>query len=235
MTVNSVLVSLMEVKILLQETLLLKTENYSRKLTVGNNKFSQEFLSVMFSNDYEKIYKTAMKNLDYDYLLTDDSFFQFSAQNGNVGISDGKLRYAYFPNPRKYETYLEFLDDYGFNYEECGNELIEEYEQYVSEAKLKTIVTPIRYDYDFSEFSPIIHPISHIHIGAEQHFRLPLSSMITPQEFTIFVIKNLYNEHWIKVLESKKYLDIFEKSKNKSNLLGEEFFNIIDKKHLYLS
>lgn len=234
MTVNSILVSLDEVKNLLTEVDIFKSENNSRKRSVGNDKFSPEFLSVMFDDDYELIYKTAMKHLDYDFLLEDDAFFQFSVKKGNINLKDGKLRYAYYPNPREYNTYLEFLSENNLSYDECGDCFNEEYDQYISEAKLKNSITPIRYDYDFSEYDSSKHPISHLHIGMDQTVRIPIARIITPQEFTILILRNVYFENWTKVLNSESYIQILNKSKNDNNILEDEYFKSSEKRHLYL-
>lgn len=234
MTVNSVLVSLEEVKTLLAEANIFKSENSSRKRSVGNDKFSTEFLSVMFDNDYERIYKTAMKHLDYDFLLEDDAFIQFSVKKGNTNLKDGKLRYAYYPNPSEYSTYLEFLSENNLSYDECGDCFCEEYDQYISEAKLKNSITPIRYDYDFSEYDSSNHPISHLHIGMEQTVRIPIARILTPQEFTILILRNVYFENWIKILNSESYIQILNKSKKDNNVLDDEYFKSSEKRHLYL-
>ena len=188
----------------------------------------------MFADDYELIYKTAMKHLDYDFLLEDDSFFQFSAIKGKTNLEDGKLRYAYYPNPREYSTYLEFLSENNLNYDECGDCFCEEYYQYISEAKLKNAITPIRYDYDFSEYDSKKHPISHLHIGMEQTVRMPIARFITPQEFVILVIRNIYFEKWTKILDSEAYIKILKKSKKDNNLLKDEYFKPSEKRHLFL-
>lgn len=167
MTINSLLTALDEVKYLLSEANILKYENTSRARSIVNAKLSAEFLSIMYSDDYDNIYKTAMKNNDFDFVLIDDSFIQFSAIKGENELVDGKIRFAYFPNPRSYQTYHEFLEENGFSYDEVGDELAEVYEQYISEAKLKNFVTPIRYDYDYRSYDMTNHSVSHLHIGRE--------------------------------------------------------------------
>ena len=84
MTINSLLTALDEVKLLLSEANILKYENTSRARSIVNTKLSAEFLSIMYSDDYDNIYKTAMKNNDFDFVLFDDSFIQFSAIKGEI-------------------------------------------------------------------------------------------------------------------------------------------------------
>ena len=234
MTINSLLTALDEVKYLLSEANILKYENTSRARSIVNAKLSAEFLSIMHSDDYDNIYKTAMKNNDFDFVLIDDSFVQFSAIKGTNELVDGKIRFAYFPNPRSYQTYHEFLEENEFSYDEVGDELVEVYEQYISEAKLKDFVTPIRYDYDYKSYDMTNHSVSHLHIGREENIRIPLSKMLSPQAFTVLIIKYLYLEHWKKAISKDSFKNIFEKSKQKCVALDNELFSEFEKFQLYL-
>ena len=116
----------------------------------------------------------------------------------------------------------------------CGDCFNEEYDQYISEAKLKNSITPIRYDYDFSEYDSSKHPISHLHIGMDQTVRIPIARILTPQEFTILILRNIYFENWTKVLNSESYIQILNKSKKDNNILEDEYFKASEKWHLYL-
>lgn len=233
MTSNSLIVSFEELKKLLIEAELFKCENTTRRCSVKNDKFSQEFLSVMFDDDYERIYKVAMKNDDYDFILSDDSFLQFSIQYCNSELDKIKIRYAYYPSPREYLSYEEFLKENGISFEECGYGFFEEYEQYISESRLKKSVTPIRYDYDVDEYTSVTHPISHLHIGMVQNFRIPSLRILEPQAFVIFVVRNMYYNNWIKLLSSEKYSEILDKSKKDKHLLRENF-DEDEKKYLFI-
>lgn len=234
MTLNSLLVALNEVKAILKDAELLKYENTTRPKEILDSKFSSEFLSIMYSEDYDCIFKTAMKNNDFDFVLCDDSFLQFSAKKGENGLSDGKIRYAYFPNPRSYHTYIQFLSENELLYEEAGESFFEEYEQYISEAKLKEFVTPIRYDYDYLAYDELNHPISHLHIGREENIRIPISKVLNPQSFTLLVIKNMYYEYWKKAIVNTQFRNVCETAKNSCFELSDALFTIVEKKQLYL-
>ena len=235
MTINSLLTALDEVKYLLSEANILKYENTSRARSIVNAKLSAEFLSIMHSDDYDNIYKTAMKNNDFDFVLFDDSFIQFSAIKGENELLDGKIRYAYFPNPRSYQTYIGFLEENDMSYEDAGDAFIEEYEQHISEAKLKDFVTPIRYDYDHGSYDMINHPVSHLHIGREENIRIPLSKVLSPQAFIVLIIKNIYFEYWKKAILKDDFKLVFERSKQKCTTIEDELFAEFEKLQLYLS
>lgn len=234
MTTMSLLVALNEVKSLLKEANLLKYENTTRPREILDSKFSPEFLSVIYSEDYDCVFKTAMKNSDFDFVLCDDSFLQFSAQKGENGLIEGKIRYAYFPNPRTYHTYVEFLKENEMSYEDVGEVFASEYEQYISEAKLKKFITPIRYDYDYSAYEELNHSVSHLHIGREENIRIPISKMLNPQTFTLFVIKNMYYEYWKQAITNEKFRDIYISAKSKCMVLSEELFTTLENQQMYL-
>ena len=120
-------------------------------------------------------------------------------------------------------------------YEDAGDAFIEEYEQYISEAKLKDFVTPIRYDYDYSSYDMINHSISHLHIGREEDIRIPLSKVLSPQAFTVLIIKNLYLEYWKKAISKDSFKNVFEKSKQNCTAIEEELFAEFEKYQLYLT
>ncbi len=234
MTINSLSIALGEVKVLLKEADILQHENTCRPRSILNSKFSSEFLRVMHSDDYEQIYKVAMSNRDYDFTLKDDSFLQFSAIAPDNNLTKGKIRFAYFPNPRQYQTYDEFVLEYGFDVDEVGEELIEDYSQFISEAKLKDHITPIRYDYDYDGYDILNHPISHLHIGKEENVRIPIAKIITPQAFTLFVIKNMYLCEWKKAILSDVFKSIFINSKNTFSNVEDNCFQDIEQKNLFL-
>ena len=235
MTINSILVSLEEVKTLLVKSQILDFENTSRPRNISNTKLSADFLSVMFSDDYDVIYKTAMKNRDFDFVLFDGSFLQFSVTNCTSGLDNGIIRYAYFPNPRNHQTYCEFLMDNDTTYEEAGDIFAEEYEQYVSEAKLKNIVTPIRYDYDYGAYQKDPHhPVSHLHIGLEENVRIPISKILTPQAFLLIVIRNMYYDHWKRAQSDDTFPLIVERAKQQCPDLGQDRFTDFEKKQPYI-
>ncbi|KJS12609.1 MAG: hypothetical protein VR67_07570 [Peptococcaceae bacterium BRH_c8a] len=222
----SLINSMKKTKIILKECGIFKQENLTRHITLNINKFSVDFFQKCQDSEYELIYKTALKNTDFDYLLKDDSIFQFSCSLRNGKINEGSIRYAYFQNPREYLTYEEFLKEIGFTYEECGDELLLEYEQDVAEAKLNNGVIPIRYDYNFSMYQPVHHPISHLHIGHNNQIRVALNKILTPQKFVIFVLRNVYPNIWKEVYPSnEKIMTICMESKKCCPSLDKSIFS----------
>ncbi|MEK5024523.1 DUF2290 domain-containing protein [Paenibacillus sp. FSL M7-1046] len=230
----SILKSINDAKNLLSESDLLKDVNKSRKFTLDFGKYSREFMEVFQSDNYDEIYKKAMKNMDFDFLLIDDSFFQFSCTSEEDTIDEGNLRYAYFENPRKYDTYEEFLAKCGFSYEECGEEFYFEYEQEIAEAKLKDSVTPIRYDYDYGLYTPIEHSISHFHFGHNNNIRVATSKILTPTKFVSFVMRNMYTKKWMQAFTNEKFKTTCLTARQACHPIDERFFTEDEKLLLHI-
>lgn len=223
-----------EVKKMLKSIDCLKKENTTRGRSLAYSKFSEEFIKASQSEEYEKVYKSAMRNSDYDFILKDDSFFQFSCDVISGSDDTNYIRYAYYPNPRYYCTYDEFLEANDFSSEEYDNYLEICYEQEIAEARLKSAVTPIRYEYDLYRYIPSIHPISHLHIGHEENMRLALSKIMVPQKFVSFVIRAFYYDDWKKAMKDNEiYMNICCRAKNKCPSVINEFFKD-EKVFLYL-
>jgi len=198
MNVAFLLDNLNEAKSLLKNINLLKIENSTRARTLKPNKFSSKFWAVCTDKkyNYHEIYQIAMENSDYDFILTDDSFFQFSCDSYDHNTGKGRIRYAFYQNPRKYPTYDEFLIDNGFLIDECGDMFYEDYEQFICEAELRRKITTIRYDYNFCDYRPPYHPVSHLHIGYNNDVRIALGRVLSPVKFISFVVRNVFKSNW---------------------------------------
>lgn len=235
MNIAAIMDSMSDVRKVLVESKLYKSRNKSRKFTLSSSKFSSEFLQVSQKKDYELIYKTALSKMDYDVLLEDDSIFQFSCSATTVGNLDtSTIRYAFFENPRSYTTYVDFLHRYEMSYEDYGDGFVDYYEQEIAEARLKDSVTPIRYDYDHELYVPVHHPISHLHIGHNNDVRIPISKILTPVVFVLFVIKNVYRERWKVAYDTEVFRSQLRSAKGRCANVNEEYFVEQEQFSLYL-
>ena len=233
MNKNSILAYFKDVKNILSSVELLKTENTTRCRTISFGKFSEEFIQMSQDDNYTMLFDIILKNADYDFILKDDAVFQFSCSE-NTSLENGKIRYAYYPNPYDCRSYEMFLIENGESVEDCGDFYKEEYIQYRSECKIKNNITPIRYDYDFSLYRPMSHPISHIHIGFEQNIRIPVSKMLTPIKFVSFVLKNIYFDKWYSGYADENVCKFFSSAKNQCEKIDDTLFSDIEKQLLYL-
>lgn len=161
--------------------------------------YSPAFFANMHSDDYRIIYDTISDNADWEIMLNDESFFQFTFRKGEYSM-------AFYPRPSVYTTYddwiawflLEELEIKPEDFEKEKEELILEsdtksdYEQFLNEAEaLKTIV-PVRFDYDVANYMKIYHPLCHFHFGVNNSIRIATDKFMTPLMFFHFVLKNYY-------------------------------------------
>lgn len=226
--------SLNDAKAILKEAELFKDYNKTREQTLSIRKFSEDFFRISQSNDYEKIYKVAMENMDFDFVLVDDSIFQFSCIQNERSLKKGTIRYAYYENPRSYMTYEEFLSTNEIEDEEGSESFLDYYEQEKAEARLKNSVTPFRYDYDYIHYEAIHHPVSHMHIGHNNNVRIPLNKVITPAIFVIFVLRNVYLKEWKQAFDKERFRELCLSAKKSCQDLDLDFFNEDEKKLLHI-
>lgn len=223
-TLNKITIGFSEGVSLLEECDLLKSINSSRKMNFDKSKFSKEFISISQGESYKEIYDTAMNKGDYDILLVDNSFFQFSYEESNNKLN--QIRYAYYNVPYEVETYKEFLNGEGFSYNDVEDEFIEIYEQYIAEAELKNQVIPIRYDYDLKGYKPIIHTSSHMHIGHNNDLRIPCNKIFLPQVFITFIIRHVYFNEFEKRMNDDifkvNYFNKISQNKKHKSVLNED-------------
>src|SRR5690606_25054066 len=113
---------------------------------------SDEFKKASLSNTYYEAYKIGLQNYDFDFLLKDESYFQFQYFKNEEVL---EIRYAYFQNPFEYMTYEEYLEseidfeEIDESIESVGNLFEEEHNQFLNEQQLSSNYSTIRYDSDF--------------------------------------------------------------------------------------
>jgi len=211
---------------------------------INKDGVSSEFKSASQQSNYLTVYQTAVRNLDFDFTLKDNSIFQFSYKEKK---DIPEVRYAFFQNPKIFISYYEFLDiQRNLNLldetnDEIGELYFEEYEQFLDEQQLNMSSITIRYDVDPKNYNPLIHSTSHIHIGHLNDIRIPCDKILSPLKFTIFVTKHIYYFIWKNFIESNNSNSAFLKTaKNGCPLLIDNYwkeheFGIHENKELYLS
>jgi hypothetical protein len=181
--------------------------------------YSSEFKKASQKNKHIEIYNSIRENLDYEIVLIDDSFFQFSNDKNY-------LRFSYVQNPNYSYTKFDYLKIIFLDSELDGltedemNALINEneFEQYINEQEINSNLVYIRYDFDENGYNPLLHSFSHIHIGLSENLRIPLSIVLTPLEFVLFSIKQCYYAEWKLYHESFTFEDFAMKRKNSKKL-----------------
>jgi len=192
-------------------------------------KFSEEFRKVAQKQNYNVAYITGMESDDYDYLLKDGSFFQFSYDTYE---NDLTIRLAFYPSINDI-SYDDFLAEYiGSGIEECGAIFLDEYQQFVAEQESKN-VSPIRYDYNSKIYKEIIHSASHLHFGNEEDIRVPLDKILLPSAFIKIVLQYFYYDLWKNRIVEQDYSSIFIQN-NESHSIDQKYFSNNEKNIPYI-
>jgi len=207
--------------------------------SINEKGVSPQFKLASIKEDYVKAYLEGLKYYDYDFLLNDQSFFQFEFSKTKDFID---IRYAFFQNPINYVTYLEYLEEQiktheiAESIEEIGELLEDEYNQYLNEQELKSNYTTIRYDSDQNNYRPLIHSVSHLHIGHMNNVRIPIDKIISPLQFVLFTIKHVYYQEWKeKVEDDLEFIkERLTTSKNGELILTQDKWNELESIELFL-
>lgn len=229
--------SFKEVEILLKSLEILQQKGVKN---INKDGVSIEFKKASQEDSYKKIHSTALEKFDYDFLLEDQSFFQFQYENAINKKTLPNIRYAYFQNPQGFKTYLDFLHEQNLSndeIEEIGDSWRNEYEQFLTEMELNVSATTIRFDVesDFSRYKPLIHSNAHLHIGHKTDIRIPFDKIITPLQFVFFVLKHTDYNKWKENIEKNSlFVSMLIKEKKKATVLSSTFFANGEKDDIYL-
>lgn len=152
---------------------------------------------------YQQIFRIASWRKHYNFILNDFSFFQFS-------IAGNNLRYAFYPNPFV-GGLAESIDDL-HNYVLQGVMTEDEFSQAVDDANIAISNPPIRYDHAPDQYRGLRHPTSHFHIGHATESRWPIARVISPQAFTLLILKQYYSTSWaLKDNEDEPHLNSLDR------------------------
>lgn len=195
-------------KILKESGLLLDVHAWGSQ-NWSSSKFSRNFLGISQDDNYKIVFETARNNLDYDFLLQDQSFLQFSYET-DKDEQVTSIRYAYYEVPLNILSFDEFVQDISERENLDSIEwlpvLEELYSQAHDEASLKHEVMPMRYDYSPGLYDGIKHPASHFHIGNNNQIRIPCSYVLSPAGFVAFVVRHVYWNVWKEHVEHPEFL-----------------------------
>lgn len=188
------------------------------------------------TSTYQEIYYTAVNNLDYEFVMTDDSLFQLYLK-GNI------IRYAFMQNPIQPLSFLDFLRE---NFEdkdipkneeklnELQSELQDDYEQRLNDQRLNEKAIYLRYDLEQTGYKPRVHSFAHLHVGLNQNFRIPIHIIMTPLSFVVTIIKWLYPNYWINILEDSELTKQFDNYKGKDENIQKEMWQNSEYKDYFL-
>ena len=192
--------------------------------SINEDGVSKEFKHTSQSCNYFKVYSVGLENYDFDILLNDQSYFQieFKEVKGRI-----EIRYAYFQNPIDHISYEEFISQEFLvkglydSIDDIGDLFQDYYDQFLVDQEFNSNYSTIRCDYDFENYKPLLHAVSHIHIGHRNNIRIPMNKTITPLMFVLFVIKHVYYYSWKTLADPEKINSFIEVLRNCR--VGEKF------------
>lgn len=199
---------------------------------------SEAFKAVATSGTatYEEIYLTGLREGDYNVSLFDYSFVQFG------GTTDNTLRYAYYPNPFLGSSVeaVSGLADLR-EYVEEGVISMDEYLHAIADLRSTQHPPVFRYENSFDQYVDLRHPCSHFHLGHHADNRWPLSRVLTPQAFTLLIIKHFYSAHWAscpKMVVGANEVSADElliTERQNCRILADEFFSDAAKRQFHFA
>lgn len=227
MTRAKILVSIEEVLKYL-DTVGISYDCTIKRKDLSPGKYSEAYFRACHNGDYKSKFLAALNNSDYDIILEDGSFFQFTSK------SSKDIHYSFFHKIERVLSYNEFEEKYLT--EENIDTIAQEYEMYLSTDKPSTYPCPIRYDVADSEYKVGSHAYAHLHIGVETEIRIPVDKIIKPLGFVDFVIKHIYKQQWdAAYINNETFRELVNKIKNQSELLKNSAFTSEEKYQLYIT
>lgn len=189
--------------------------------------------SSLRANAYKDVYDAAIKNHDYNLMMTDKSFFQFTS------IKEHKeTRLAFYPNPYKFAEYMGHKNEVEklLNDEEIT---LSEYEQFLSEGDFTSDIPLIRYDLSLSQYIEHHHPAAHLHIGFKKENRWPVRRILSPYAFTLKILSHYYADVWISLEQSNKlkenwFNNEYQSEISRCEIINVEYFSVNEQKRLYM-
>lgn len=221
--------SLEKVSTLLSKSQLLKDSKYKYKSISSRN------YKIRSNQELVDTYIKEVNELNFNFLLKDESFFSFQYDKDKSSIC--KLKYIFFQFPYEFPTYEQFLDkEFNAKLSDVGYSCREIYSQAASEASIKNHIAILRYDYSEEAYREGIHSASHIHLGFSNSIRLSIDKMLSPEAFTLFIIKQIYISEWSKMILSSKLKPELRSIKSFCPTLTDyNLFNDLDRCELYLT
>ena len=200
MTKNQILSSIKKSSALLDDIGLLNSFVNAHTLDVND-----AFMKISFNHEskYEEIYLTGLEQQNYNFILNDYSYFQFSfreQEDRRNGWTKPYARYAFYPNP--FEQNEGGLEEIYRMYKDEEIDF-EEYSQAISEYKPLLKRLPVRYDLSFRQFEKVYHPTSHFHFTLSENSRLASNKVFSPLVFTMMIMNTYYLDEWMAHSQSK--------------------------------
>ena len=187
------------------------------------------------SLSYREVYDTGSKMQDFNLMLVDKSYFQFTEEKEGE-----EIRLAYYPNPYKFVEYQDHKRE-ALNLLDNREISEDEYDQLISEEFTTTDVPVIRYDLSLRQYCENYHPAAHLHIGFFSNNRWPVRRKLSPLAFLFKILMHYYPTLWFRIGDSgdpekPNNLDVqYRAEVITCPFLDSNFFSKIECERIYLN
>jgi hypothetical protein len=209
------------------EKLLKKIDFFEERNYYPNSDFDP---ALYRSKTYVENWKSLISDNIFCFILSDNSVFNFKYIE-----ETNKLSFSYFECPFKCLTYKEYLveNDLEDDYEE--KILLDYYEVYLHQCKLKENPIMIRYDLDFDSYYSGLHPVSHLHIGHKNQIRIGLKKILYPKTFVSIVLRQNYPPLWKSIITSENdWKTYFINEKFALTDVDDQYWQVLDNSEFHL-
>ncbi len=150
-------------------------------------------LAISPYTSYEELYLAGLRNVEYNILLRDYSFFQFG-----LGGEEEGVRFAYYPNPflGAAPDAMSELNEMQ-EYVAAGLIEMDEFLHQVSEIRRPQHPPLVRYEYSKKQYVEATHPCSHMHLGFHGENRWPVRRYLTAHAFALLIFRLFYLDRWM--------------------------------------
>lgn len=181
---------------------------------------------------HEQIYCKICETYSFDIMLSDDSIYQFHKDGDSY-------RYCFIQNPKVKYSWEEYLHNNDLKEDELTEEDSNIYRSCYDnneDDSFRYVENPmyIRYDVSGEEYCECSHPYSHLHIGLHNELRIPVSIVLTPEQFTEFSIKMTYRELWKEMYEKGEISEFHKQVKRGCESVDERYWSEEDRLDLFL-
>ncbi|MET4698264.1 hypothetical protein ABIE65_001281 [Constrictibacter sp. MBR-5] len=182
--------------------------------------------------DYESLYLEGLKYSDYNIILYDFSYFQFSWSE------DSHVRFAFYPNPflgaqadhvRELQELREFQDEGVIDFEE--------YLHRASELRRPGHPPLLRYENSPAQYVEISHPCSHFHFGYHSENRWAVRRELTAFAFGLICLRHFYADTWFGARSMKLFgiegvpNEFLTSEKSRCRILPDTLFTATEDRH----
>lgn len=190
--------------------------------------------AALRSDSYKQIYDAGIETQNFNFMMKDQSFFQFSEKE-----KEKEARLAFYPNPYNFigykKTEMVWLELY-----DKGDITQVELEQALSEEVINNDIPQIRYDLSLSQYNETYHPAAHFHIGFHTENRWPTKRVLSPFSFFLKILSLYYVDIWKKhgddpENKTNKFDDIYRKELKQCGNLSEQYFKVKAQERLHIA